>query len=437
MVDAGRDNGGDCCGDVDISSTKRIHGMHDHSFLLLFDGGRTRLQRLARWPTTSPSASMTNWSDSKKHGTLLEANYFQPIDHENLVQGSLYIIKVKIVTISLFEGWNDDMCCFSVLRSDTGSMRWSEARYLPGDFDAFDAFDDAGNPPVYFWTRYLRIDVPLNWFSLFEEARQRQRKWNMDVQQQYIYQQEQQQQHQHQHQRHQQQRIDTTATNNGNVDDADEEDEILSFPAPPSSISSLPLDINGDNDLPLGSSFSQVRHGSPTIFTNIDAPCVPPSTVATLTTTTTNKNDTYISPYPLPPPPPLPIDTHFPPVSPSTTAAVAAFPTSSSSSSPPPPPPAAKLDTQPNHQIDQLVYSPVPSIRHSSKGMVNKTTTASTTLSASTKSQQYRRFSQQITNDRKSNDPTALPPNNHKSKFSRSMSIKSLSRNRRSVFGLF
>ncbi|CAO3584265.1 unnamed protein product [Absidia cylindrospora] len=417
----------------------------------MVDGGRTRLQRLARWPTTSPSASMTNWSESKKHGTLLEANYFQPIDHENLVQGFFYIMKVKIVTISLFEGWNDDMCCFSVLRkeqyfnsydfflyaqkdtvlkclfyigSDTGSMRWSEARYLPGDFDAFDAFDDAGNPPVYFWTRYLRIDVPLNWFSLFEEARQRQRKWNMDVQRQYIYQQEQQQQHQ----QHQQQRIDATTTNSGNVDDGDEEDEILSFPAPPSSISSLPL----DNDLPLGSSFSQVRHGSPTIFTNVDAPCIPPSAAATITTAS-NKNDTYISPYPLPPPPPLPIDTHCPPVSPSTTAAVAAFPTSSSSS---PPPPAAKLDSQSSRQDDQLVYSPVPSIRHSSKGL-NKATTASTTLSPSTKSQQYRRYSQQITNDKKPSDPMALPPNNHKSKFSRSMSIKSLSRNRRSVFGLF
>lgn len=73
---------------------------------------------------------MANWTDNKKHGNL-EASSFQSINYENLVQGSLYILKVKIVTISLFEGivqkrktqtdigflgWNDDMCCFSVLR---------------------------------------------------------------------------------------------------------------------------------------------------------------------------------------------------------------------------------------------------------------------------------------------------------------------------------
>ncbi|KAI8344442.1 hypothetical protein BC941DRAFT_10051 [Chlamydoabsidia padenii] len=85
----------------------------------MVEGGRTKtsaLQRLARWPTHSPSSSMANWSDSKKHSASLETSSFQPIDYENLVQGSIYIMKVKIVTISLFEGWNDDMCCFSVLR---------------------------------------------------------------------------------------------------------------------------------------------------------------------------------------------------------------------------------------------------------------------------------------------------------------------------------
>jgi hypothetical protein len=56
-------------------------------------------------------------------------------------------------------------------------MRWSEARYLPGDFYAYEAFDEAGNPPVYIWQRLLNTDIPPNWFSMFEEARRKQREW--------------------------------------------------------------------------------------------------------------------------------------------------------------------------------------------------------------------------------------------------------------------
>ncbi|CAO3643806.1 unnamed protein product [Cunninghamella blakesleeana] len=150
----------------------------------------TTLQKLTQWSAAvSPNSSMPSWTENRKFNVNnnVDTHSFQFIDHDDLIQGSLYILKVKIVTIGLFEGWNDDMCCFSVLRSDTGSMRWSEARYLPGDFDAYDAFDEAGNPPVYFWTRFLRIQVPFNWFSLFEEARRRQRAWTVDLQQHYIY----------------------------------------------------------------------------------------------------------------------------------------------------------------------------------------------------------------------------------------------------------
>lgn len=53
----------------------------------------------------------------------------------------------------------------------------TDFRYIPGDFDAYDAFDDAGNPPVHLWTRHLRVNVPINWFSIFEEARRKQRDW--------------------------------------------------------------------------------------------------------------------------------------------------------------------------------------------------------------------------------------------------------------------
>lgn len=77
----------------------------------MVESGRSKtsaLQRLKRWPTTSPSSSTTHRLESKKNNVAMESNFFQPIDHENLVQGMLYIMKVKIVTIGLFEGRNED-----------------------------------------------------------------------------------------------------------------------------------------------------------------------------------------------------------------------------------------------------------------------------------------------------------------------------------------
>ncbi|KAI9496429.1 hypothetical protein BDB00DRAFT_808857 [Zychaea mexicana] len=58
------------------------------------------------------------------------------------------------------------------------------SRFLPGDFEAFDAFDEAGNPPVHLWTRYLQVEVPTNWFALFEEARRKQREWKGGIEEQ-------------------------------------------------------------------------------------------------------------------------------------------------------------------------------------------------------------------------------------------------------------
>lgn len=60
-------------------------------------------------------------------------------------------------------------------------------RYIPGDFDAYDAFDDAGNPPVHLWSRQLRVQVPINWFSIFEEARRKQRQWVEEQNQEEFY----------------------------------------------------------------------------------------------------------------------------------------------------------------------------------------------------------------------------------------------------------
>lgn len=52
-------------------------------------------------------------------------------------------------------------------------------RYLPENFDAYLAFDYAGNPPIHLWTRQLRAVIPINWFNIFEEARHMQRQWNV------------------------------------------------------------------------------------------------------------------------------------------------------------------------------------------------------------------------------------------------------------------
>ncbi|CDH55481.1 hypothetical protein RO3G_07549 [Lichtheimia corymbifera JMRC:FSU:9682] len=164
--------------------------------------------RMASWAGSqfslmSPTPVEPNHNNKKLLGfggsstkvlTMMESG-LETIEHDDLKQGSLYIVKIRNVSVALFEGWDDDMCCFAVLRSDSTPMRWSEARqvfltlgsrdnanitgyrYIPGDFDAYDAFDEAGNPPVHLWTRHLRVNVPINWFSIFEEARRKQRNW--------------------------------------------------------------------------------------------------------------------------------------------------------------------------------------------------------------------------------------------------------------------
>ncbi|ORZ16307.1 hypothetical protein BCR42DRAFT_414771 [Absidia repens] len=142
----------------------------------MVEKSRMTLQKLARW-----HPGQSNSVHDRKDSAALWEGSLQPLEHEDLKQGALYIIKIHRVSVGLFQGWNDDMCCFTVLRSENEPLRWSHARYLPGDFDAFDAFDEAGNPPVHLWTRFLHVDVPVNWFVIFEEARRKQREWTAHV----------------------------------------------------------------------------------------------------------------------------------------------------------------------------------------------------------------------------------------------------------------
>lgn len=185
----------------------------------------------------------------------------------------------------------------------------------------------------------------------------------MDVQRQYIYQQQQQEEQQ-------QQQID------------EDEDDMLSFPAPPSSISSLPLNDNDGNDikqnedkqtsetnsppspppLNMGTSFSQLRHGAPTIFSS------------PYTTAPTASSAPFTGTRPAPP-------------SPSTVTAAAAFPSSYSSSSS-----IHRHSTQSNHlssnsntSDQQLIYSPTPatSMKPVLASNIATSTAASTLLSDS------------------------------------------------------
>ncbi|KAI7853884.1 hypothetical protein BDC45DRAFT_146306 [Circinella umbellata] len=81
----------------------------------------TTLQRLARWQTSNTLEKKQN-SKPKSLSTL------EPVHHDDLTKGSLYIVKINHVSITLFEGWDDEMCCFSILRSEAVPLRWSEAR---------------------------------------------------------------------------------------------------------------------------------------------------------------------------------------------------------------------------------------------------------------------------------------------------------------------
>ncbi|KAI7888363.1 uncharacterized protein EV154DRAFT_518040 [Mucor mucedo] len=140
------------------------------------DKNRKSSQFIPSWPNShAPKATPESTKTSSIHEESLEL-----VSFNDLQQGELYIIKIKLIAIALFQGWDDEMCCFSILRTDLlEDLRWSEARYLPENFDAYLAFDYAGNPPIHLWTKHLRAVIPINWFNIFEEARHMQRQWNV------------------------------------------------------------------------------------------------------------------------------------------------------------------------------------------------------------------------------------------------------------------
>jgi hypothetical protein len=86
-------------------------------------------QFITNWPSSHAPKYASN--ESTKTASIHE----ETLDHvptNQLQQGELYIIKIKLIAIALFQGklynisydsfthrclgWDDDMCCFSVLR---------------------------------------------------------------------------------------------------------------------------------------------------------------------------------------------------------------------------------------------------------------------------------------------------------------------------------
>ncbi|KAL1930075.1 hypothetical protein VTP01DRAFT_1229 [Rhizomucor pusillus] len=96
----------------------------------------------------------------------------------SLMEGRIYLLRVSTAHIAIFQGLDEDLYCFTILRYLGGSqpLRWSEARYIASDFAAYEAFDDDGNPLIQFWYELGAREQATHWFVMFEEACRKQRE---------------------------------------------------------------------------------------------------------------------------------------------------------------------------------------------------------------------------------------------------------------------
>ncbi|KAI9246495.1 hypothetical protein BDA99DRAFT_576611 [Phascolomyces articulosus] len=120
---------------------------------------------------------MSSWLRVKKTNKRTPTK----VPPEGLAEGRSYLLQVSSgAHISIFEGVEEDLFTFSILRyQDDGTLRWLEARYLSGDFFAFPAFDDDYNPLVDFWYALgasVGQFLPNQWFIMFEEASRKERE---------------------------------------------------------------------------------------------------------------------------------------------------------------------------------------------------------------------------------------------------------------------
>lgn len=65
----------------------------------MVDKSRMTLQKLARW-----HPNQSHPIQDRKGSTALWEGSLQPLDHEDLKQGALYIIKIHHVSVGLFQG---------------------------------------------------------------------------------------------------------------------------------------------------------------------------------------------------------------------------------------------------------------------------------------------------------------------------------------------
>lgn len=91
-------------------------------FILLLHSKTSR--KMAYDRDNKPAQFLSNWPNAHAPKTPAESTtapsvHEEALDHvtlNELQQGELYILKIKLIVVALFQGWDDDMCCFSVLR---------------------------------------------------------------------------------------------------------------------------------------------------------------------------------------------------------------------------------------------------------------------------------------------------------------------------------
>lgn len=71
-------------------------------------------QFLPNWPNSHAPKSAPAESTN---ATSIHEEYLDQVTLNEMQQGELYILKIKLIAVALFQGWDDDMCCFSILRT--------------------------------------------------------------------------------------------------------------------------------------------------------------------------------------------------------------------------------------------------------------------------------------------------------------------------------
>ena len=82
---------------VEYNTSNNNNNHHHNSNNIHIPKKSSTLQRLARWQTST--------SHEKKQNTKPKSlSTLEPVHHDDLIKGSLYIVKINHVSVTLFEG---------------------------------------------------------------------------------------------------------------------------------------------------------------------------------------------------------------------------------------------------------------------------------------------------------------------------------------------